>query len=350
MSLPSPKATKRSLVLDAIAHRDTGRIPYSMLFEPTIGRELAAHYRVQSMDEVIDSAVGWIGNTLPGARLTELGLLANGQYTDEWGICWEGVGDTRGQVKTAPIAEPSLVGYRFPEQLPDEIVGNMKAKADASPDRYRVAKLGALWEQATFLRSMEELLMDLIANPDFVHELLDRILDVLLANVELYRKMLPLDCMWLSDDYGSQAGLLMSPEFWRRFIRPRLERLCDAVHAAGCHFVLHSDGAIGPVVPDVVDLGVDILHPVQAECVDVLKVKRRYGEQITMWGGYGTQGTLVFGTPDDVRREVNEVCDALGAGGGFILTPGLSMIQNGVPVENAAAFIEAARERERGKP
>jgi len=348
MSTLSSDSAKRGLVLDAIAHKDTGRIPYTVLFEPTIGRELAAYYGVASMSEIVDSAIEWIGNTLPAARMTELGMLRGDRYTDEWGVRWQGVGDTRGQVEVSPLADSSLSDYRFPEQLPDEIVANMRSVADAAAHRYRVAKLGALWEQATFLRGMEELLVDLIVDPRSVHALLDGILDVLLANVEVYRQRLPLDCMWLSDDYGSQSSLLMSPQLWRRFIRPRLQRLCDAVHDAGCHFVLHSDGAIGQVVPDIVDVGMDILHPVQAECVDVMHVKREYGRRITIWGGYGTQGSLVFGTPEDVRREVNEVCDSLGAGGGFILTPGLSMIQNGVPVENAAAFVEVAIERERG--
>ena len=350
MSPAVPGPTKRELVLDAIAHHDTGRIPYSILFEPAVSSALAEHYGVDSTDEVVDNAIEWIGNTLPAARLAALGLLRDGQYTDEWGVCWQGVGDTRGQVMASPLSDPSLAASRFPEQLPGEIIGHMKTKAIAGAHRYRIAKLGALWEQATFLRGMEDLLVDLIDHPDFVHDLLDGILDVLLANVKLYRARLPLDCMWLSDDYGSQAGLLMSPQLWRQFIRPRVERLCAAVHAVGCHFVLHSDGAIGPVIADIVDMGVDILHPLQSECVDVPRVKREYGQDITLWGGYGTQGTLAFGTPDQVRREVHAACDVLGAGGGFILTPGLSMIPSGVPVENAAAFIAVARERERGRP
>ena len=340
--------TKRDVVLDAIAHRQTGRIPYSVLFEPAMGRALAAHYRVHSTDDIVDNSIQWVGNTLPLARLAALGLFRDGEFTDEWGVRWHGVGETRGQVRTAPLTEPTLADYRFPDQLPHETLDQMKVAAKAAPHRYRIAKLGALWEQATFLRGMDALLIDLLDQPAFVHDLLDGILEVLLANVQLYRAALPLDCMWLSDDYGGQSGLLMSPPLWRQFIRPRLARLCKAVHDAGLHFVLHSDGAIGPVIPDIVELGVDILHPVQAECVDVLHIKREFGQSLTLWGGYGTQGTLVFGTPEQVRREVHEACDVLGAGGGFILTPGLSMIQAGVPVENAAAFIEVAREREQG--
>jgi len=339
----------RERALDAIAHRDTGRVPYAILFQAGIGQRLADHYGVDGIGEVVDNSVEWIGNALPTTRLAELGRLEAGEYTDEWKVRWKGVGDTRGQVKTSPLTGPTLDGYSFPKQRSPEIIGIMKSQVEPSAHRYRCAKLGALWEQATFLRGMEELLVDLIHFPGFVHELLDGILEVLLAEVELYDRELDLDGLWLSDDYGSQSGLLMSPQQWRTFIEPRVRQLCAAVSDRGYHFVMHSDGAIGAVIPDLVDLGVDLLHPVQIECVDAAWVKREYGSDLTIWGGYGSQGSLVFGTPEQVRQEVQEQCDLLGAGGGFILCPGLS-IQNEVPIENAVAFIETARERqERGR-
>ena len=344
---PGSSMDKRDLVLDAIAHRDTGRIPYAILIQARIGQRLADHYGVDGFADVADNSIEWISNALSPARLAELGLLEGGEYTDEWGVRWKGVGDTRGQVKSPSLAAPSLAGYTFPRQRPPEIIGNMKAQAEGSASRYRVAKLGALWEQATFVRGMEELLIDLIEHPGFVHELLDGILEVLLAELELYDRELDADGLWLSDDYGSQFGLLMSPAQWRTFIGPRVQRLCDAVHAGGYHFVMHSDGAIGAVIPDLVAMGVDLLHPVQTECVDAAWVKREYGRDLTLWGGYGSQGALALGTPDQIRREVHEQCDLLGAGGGFILSPGLS-IQNEVPIDNAVAFIEVARARERG--
>ena len=338
---------KRGFVLDAVNHRDTGSIPYVIFFQPTIATRLAEYYGVQTIENVVDNSIEWINNTLPSAKLEESGILKNGEYTDDWGVRWHGVGETRGQVKTAPLSEPTLEGFNFPESLSPEITGQMKEQAEKNKHRYRVAKLGALWEQAVFLRGMENLLMDLVLQPAFVHELLDSILTVLLSNIETYHKNLDIDCIWLSDDYGAQRNLLMSPELWRMFIGPRVQRICDTVHDAGYHFALHSDGAIGDVIPDIVSIGVDILNPLQAECVDVHSVKQEFGKDITIWGGYGSQRNLVFGTPDDIHAEVHELCSNLGSGGGFILTPGLS-IQNEVPIENAAAFIESAKEHEKG--
>jgi uroporphyrinogen decarboxylase len=338
---------KRDLVNAAISHEDTGRIPYVMFFQPDISRRLAEYYQVEKIDRVVDNAIEWIGNTLPNSRMEELGILRGGEYTDEWGIVWKGVGDTRGQVKTPPLGEQSLEEYRFPSTLDPEILSRMKNQAGASSQKYRCAKLGALWEQATFLRGMGELLADLLLHPGFVHDLLDGIMKTLLANLDIYHRELNLDCIWLSDDYGTQHSLLMSPSLWREFIKPRVLALCKASHEKGYHFALHSDGAIGAVIPDIVEMGVELLNPLQSECVDVVRVKNEYGQYLTIWGGYGTQRSLAFGTPEAVRREVHETCDLLGAGGGFILTPGLS-IQNDVPLENAVAFIETALEREKG--
>ena len=344
----SDQSWKRQIVLDAIAHRETWHIPHSILYQPSAGRTLAQFYGVDDVETVLGNAVEWIGDRLPVARLEELGLLRDGEYIDDWGIHWFGVGETRGQVKSPPLKEPTLKGYQFPAHIGPEALAQMKAHAGRSAHLYRVAKLGAVWEQATFLRGMEDLLVDLILHPHFVHELLDGITDVLLTNLAIYRRELDVDAIWLSDDYGSQCGLLMSPTLWREFIRPRMRRICDAVHAAGYPFVLHSDGAITSIIPDVVDMGVDILHPVQSECVNVVWVKRVFGPDLTIWGGYGSQGTLVFGTPRQVRREVDVLCDQLGVGGGFILSPGLSL-QSEVPVENAAAFVDVANVRERGR-
>ncbi|MHB9029701.1 MAG: uroporphyrinogen decarboxylase family protein [Candidatus Latescibacterota bacterium] len=341
------QSPQRDLVYAAVSHEDTGRIPYVMFFQPGISRRLAEYYQVEKIDAVVDNAIEWIGNTLPNSRMEELGLLKDGEYTDEWGIVWKGVGETRGQVKTSPLGEPSLGEYRFPAALHPGVLSRMKAQAGGSSRKYRCAKLGALWEQATFLRGMGELLADLLLHPGFVHDLLDGILEALLANLEIYCRELSLDCIWLSDDYGTQQSLLMSPALWREFIKPRVRTLCDAAHMKGYHFALHSDGAIGAVIPDMVEMGVDLLNPLQSECVDVARVKREYGQNLTIWGGYGTQRSLAFGTPDTVRREVHETCDLLGAGGGFILAPGLS-IQNETPLENAVAFIETALAREKG--
>lgn len=336
-----PNYGKRDLVLDAIAHKNTTHIPHMILCQPAAERKLLEYYSTKSLDEILLNDIVWIAD--PSADyLRESSLLRDGEYIDLWGVQWHGVGETRGQVKEPALREATLEGYRFPERFSPDDIARMQDVATQNKGLYRVAKLGAMWEQATFLRGMTDLLTDMVLHPMFVHALLDGILEVLLNNLEIYKRELEVECLWLSDDYGAQDRLLMSPVQWREFISPRLQRICEAVHSAGFHFVLHSDGNTSSVISDIVNIGMDILHPVQPECIDVTWAKREFGQDLTLWGAYGTQGTLAFGTPTQVEGEVEDLCRTLGAGGGFILSPGLAF-QAETPIENMVSFIAAAQ-------
>jgi uroporphyrinogen decarboxylase len=339
---------KRDLVLDVISRRGKcHHTPHMIQCQSGMEKALTGFYGTTSLESVFDNAVVWIRDTLELDTMQELGLLVNGEYTDDWGVRWQGVGETVGQVKVPPLSRPTLSGYRFPEVTSPSVLEHMKTRTAQNPSRYRIARLGGLWERAMSLRGMKHLLIDLFLNPAFVDELLDGITAYLLRNLELYERELNVDCIVLSDDYGCQDRLMISPGVWRKLIRPRLRFICETAHRAQFRFALHSDGAIGEIIPDMVDLGVDILHPVQSECVDVLWVKREFGHSLTLFGGYGNQGTLIFGTPAQVKREINQLCDALGGDGGFILTPGLGLL-NETPLENAVALIETANMRQKG--
>jgi uroporphyrinogen decarboxylase len=150
------------------------------------------------------------------------------------------------------------------------------------------------------------------------------------------------DGILLGCDWGSQQALMMGPENWRRYIGPRHARLFKRVRAAGKYAFLHSCGNILDVLPDVVDMGVQVLNPVQPECMDIGEIKTRFGRDLTFWGGISTQQTLPNGSPADVRREIRDVATLLGAGGGYILAPAQA-IQDDVPLENCLALIEEAQ-------
>jgi uroporphyrinogen decarboxylase len=150
------------------------------------------------------------------------------------------------------------------------------------------------------------------------------------------------DGILLGCDWGSQQALMMGPENWHRYIGPRHARLFKRIRASGKYAFLHSCGNIFAVLPDVVEMGVQVLNPVQPECMDIREIKTRFGANLTFWGGISTQQTLPMGTPDEVRREVREVASLLGAGGGYILSPAQA-IQDDVPLENCLALIEEAQ-------
>jgi uroporphyrinogen decarboxylase len=151
-----------------------------------------------------------------------------------------------------------------------------------------------------------------------------------------------LDGIMFSDDWGYQQGVLLGPDRWRKMLKPRLARLYDRVHEDGKFVLSHCCGSIADIMPDVIEIGLDVLESVQPEArgMNPYELKRRYGDAITFWGGLGSQSTIPFGTPDEIKDEVSRLCHEMGWGGGYILAPAKSL-QPETPTENAAAVVEA---------
>jgi len=148
-----------------------------------------------------------------------------------------------------------------------------------------------------------------------------------------------IDAIGFSDDYGAQNALLISPAHWRRFFKPHLRRMYDRIHAAGKFVYLHSCGHVTPIVGELIELGVDMLQPIQPESMDIFALKREFGRQITFAGGISTQYTLPFGTPQQVRDETLRCLDEMGAGGGYVAAPAKPILP-GVPLANAVALLD----------
>jgi uroporphyrinogen decarboxylase len=151
---------------------------------------------------------------------------------------------------------------------------------------------------------------------------------------------LPVDAVMFGDDWGDQRGVIVGPERWRRFFKARWAKLYDAVHRAGKLVITHCCGNITDIVPDAVEIGLDVLESCQPEAMNVYELKRRYGRRLTFWGGLGSQSIIPFGTPAAIRREVRRLCRDLGRGGGYILAPAKSL-QPETPTANAVAVVEA---------
>ena len=201
-----------------------------------------------------------------------------------------------------------------------------------------------IFETAWYMRSMELLLMDWVDNPDFAEALLDRITDRSEVQSRRFAEF-GADVIRMGDDVASQRGMLMSVPVWRRWLKPRLARVIGAARAVRPDVLIyyHSDGDVRAIIPDLIEIGVDILNPVQPECMDPADLKRRFGDRLAFWGTIGTQSTMPFGTPEDVRREVRLRVETVGMGGGLFLAP-THMIEPDVPWENVVAFVEAVKE------
>ena len=196
------------------------------------------------------------------------------------------------------------------------------------------------------MRGMEDFLTDLALNPDFACALMDHIADYLL---ERTRRILQAGrggfviCEY-NDDVASQRSLFISPGMWREHIKPRVARFCELIHSFGAKVRYHCCGSVYPIIPDLIEIGVEILHPVQplATDMDPFRLKAEFGAQLCFHGAIDTQALLPNGSVQEVRRHVRKMIDVVGKDGGYILA-GSHSIQADVPVENIIAMIEEAR-------
>jgi uroporphyrinogen decarboxylase len=232
--------------------------------------------------------------------------------------------------------------YRWPDPdwydysgIPDRVAG-----AGDRPIRGGGSEPLLLYKK---LRGEAQAFMDLVEHPEIVHYCLDKLFDLAYQNTLRIYEQIPGRVMisYVAEDMGSQHGLMIAPDQIRTFLLPRMQRMIDLVHEAGAFVFHHNDGGIRAILPDMIDVGIDVLNPVQWRCAGMERaaLKRDFGEQLVFHGAMDNQHTLPFGSVEDVRQEVDDNLRILGAGGGYILAP-CHNIQANTPVENVVAMYE----------
>ena len=193
------------------------------------------------------------------------------------------------------------------------------------------------------LRGLEQAFVDLAADPEMVCACLDKLFDLCHEKTRRILEALPgrIDLCYVAEDFGSQEALLMSPRTIREIFVPRMRRMIELAHEAGARVFFHSDGAVRPILGDMIDAGIDILNPIQWRCAGRERegLKKNFGDKVVFHGGVDNQETLAFGSVDDVEREVEQNVAILGKGGGYILAP-CHNIQAITPPENVVALYE----------
>jgi uroporphyrinogen decarboxylase len=198
-----------------------------------------------------------------------------------------------------------------------------------------------IFEQSWYLRGMKDLLLDIVERPRLAEALLDKVTDICCFIVKRYAEA-GVDLVRTGDDIGTQRGMMIAPEMWRRWLKPRLAKLIASAKAANpkVKVLYDSDGNYDPVIPDLIDVGVDVLAPIQPECNEPARLKREYGDHLSFWGSIGVQSTLPFGTVEEVRKEVRQRMGTIGRGGGLVIAPS-HVIPPETPWENVVAFFGA---------
>ncbi len=355
--------TSRERVLASLARQPVDRIP-RLLYEEVIGytppvAELLARHcgdraPLDYFGMDITRAVlrptalprqrflPWLGPEGPAA-------LASGQV-DEWGVWWR-TGDFHhfAHVQSplrGPLDLKRLNQYPWPDlDQPGRFATLSQDIAALHARGLAVAGYaGSVFERSWYLRGLEDLMGDLIEAPEIAHRLFE-IASAFQRRLAAEFARAGADIVITGDDIAGQRGLLMRLEMWREFLRPRLAETVQAVKAANpaTRVFYHSDGNVEAAIPDLIEVGIEILNPVQPECMDPAVIKRRYGSRLSFWGTVSVQRTMPLGTPNEVRAEVRSRLREVGRGGGLILAPA-HVLGPETPWENIVAFFEAADE------
>jgi uroporphyrinogen decarboxylase len=356
-ALPRRKETlsSRERVRLALEHQETDRIPIAMVCSGinSPAREALADYlrreRGLNLQAWLDSFIDirQVGPTYVGPPL--------GPGEDVWGVRRVAMPNPAGgsydEIEGYPLAQAEDPGdlekHRWPsvEWFDYSVLPGRIAAAQADGERCLMVTNGNLFETSWYMRGFQRMFMDMLLNPELFHAIISRVTDFYVAH---FRAMLAaaggaVDLAFTADDIAGQNGLLMSLDMWETFLKPYHVRLNAAIHAFGTKVIYHTDGGAMEAAEGLIDMGIDVLQALQfsARGMDPAELKLRFGDRLCFEGGVSVQTTLPFGTPDEVRAEVEELIAVLGQGGGYILGPSHA-IQAGTPPENVVAMFDTA--------
>lgn len=334
--------TRKERVYSAIQHQETDFVPYYLDFTPPVTKLLQKHYRNEDVNEAVGNHLLSIGAKRSRPLYADPKIY--GEYSrDEFGVLWHNDEDNRGHVVEYPLKGLNLRGYIFPDPEDPSRFAHLLSLLKKKKELFVLAWVGDFWERATFICPPEELLTAFHLKASFVEELLDKIASYNLATAKELISY-GVDGLCLSDDYGTQKALLMSPKQWRHFIKPHLAELFSLAHKRNLFALLHSDGNIKEIIPDLIEIGLDVLNPVQPECMDPYEIKKEFGKELCLWGAIGTQQLLNKATVFQVKKEARRAKEILGKDGGYILGPGIT-VQKDCPLENILALIDETKGR-----
>lgn len=335
-------------LLHALRYEAVDRLPTQVHYTAAMGARMSAHFGVE-MDEL----PRFLDNHLMRVDLSyEKKRSPDGRVLYDWWGAGHDTGEEGYFIRVSPLADTKDLGA-FP--WPNPYAPGLFEQASKTIQTYGkeyfiVPNLGfALFERAWSLRGLEQFLMDLALDPGWVGELLERITEIQLALIEQFLR-LGVDGAYFGDDYGAQKGLMLSPASWRKLIKPRLERLFAPFRERGLPILMHSDGQIQAILPDLVEIGLTVLNPVQPEVLEHDWLRQNFAGKLAFYGGISTQTSLPGGSPEQVRQAVSACIQALAPDGtGLLLAPSHRMLSD-IPLANVEAMLAAFRELTVNRP
>ena len=326
----------RERVIASLNHQQPDKTPYNIDFTHVARAKMAAFYGDPSFESKLGNCLA-ITTCEPKDSWRE---IAPDIWEDQWGVKWNrSVDKDIGVVCNRVVTPENLGALQPPDPSDASRYAHYAGYISANQDKFVVVDLGfSLFERAWTLAGMENVLMWMIEDKALINDLLDRILDF---NLQVIRRVCAhrVDAMLFGDDWGQQRGVIMGPKLWREFIKPRVRQMYQAAHDHGKHVFIHSCGKVDELFPDLIECGLNVFNPFQPEVIDVFDAKRRYGSDLSFYGGISTQRTLPYGSVQQVKDDVRRLIDGVGKNGGYIASPAHA-IPADAKAENIAAMIE----------
>mgnify|MGYP001132264039 FL=1 len=343
----------------ALNHQIADRCPMQISFTPEFAARLAKSLHL-SQEEGLHNPHGG-GNTYALERALDQDMLLTSvgwaneyyqdadQYTDEWGVGWKRVkyntpfGEGHYTEMTEyPLSEDNAIEtYDPPDPLRPELYKEAQWVLNHFKEEYWIVgvTVTTIFETAWALRGYERMLTDFSLNPELAQEILEIPYQYHLTAAKQLTRM-GVDMIWMGDDMGAQDAMIISPRMWRRFFKPRMANFIAEIKTINpdLKVAYHSDGNIIPIIPDLIEIGLDVLNPIQPASMDPKQLKEDFGEKLCFWGSIDEQHTLPFGSPEDVKQEVEDRISFLGKDGGLILGP-THHVQLDTPMENFSAMV-----------
>ncbi len=350
--------TSKERVLLAVSHRETGGPPFTFSAMPELYERLKGDLGLDDagMREMFGGDIIWVG-PLPKRQASPIAyadptieITEEGYYRDIWGVDFKPVEYPTGryvELVRHPLRDARSLEdlERYPYWPSADLwdYSTVKSQCLQNKDYATIGHSRGFFEISWFLRGMEGFFSDLILDPPLGLGVMDRVSEYLLDRMErvLFSAEGELTMMEINDDVGGQNGLLVSPDVWRRYIKPRLKKQVEVCKRYGVIVQYHSCGSVRAILPDLIEIGIDVLTPVQplAQGMDPFELKREFGKHITFHGGVDVQRLLPYGKPEEVRDYVKRFIEAVGKNGGLIVAPSHNL-QPDTPTENILAMYQ----------
>ncbi len=335
----------RDRVWTSLNFQEPDRIPVFASFVPEIEN------RLRELEGISEYDLGVaLGNDLVkscvGLEMSFYGQ-PEPEYVDPWGIRWKYVKNQFGvftEIADHPLrGDPKkLDDYQIPDPLEDSQYDDFRHKKELYGDsKWLIGSCQiSIFEASWYLRGLDDLMMDMMLYPDYAEKLMDKVMEFPLNAARKYIE-LGADMIWFGDDVSMQTGMMISVDMWRRFLKGRYARLfaeCKKLNP-NIKIAYHSCGNCTAILDDMIEIGLDVLNPLQPMAIDPFATKKRYGKNLAFMGGLCIQHTLPHGSVQDVRQATAKLMNVLGQGGGYILSPA-HHIQADTSPENIRAIYE----------